>query len=166
MTAENDKEFTLTRVFDAPLDLVWKAHSEKDRLEKWWGPAGLKLRVSKLDFRPGGIFHYCMTAPDGNEMWGKFVYREIVPQERIVFVVSFSDAQGNNTRHPLAPDWPEEILNIVTFSEQEGKTTLTLTGGPINATAEERKIYEDNFASLEQGFGGTYNQLEEYLSKA
>ena len=61
---------------------------------------------SKMDLRPGGTYHYGMRTPDGKEMWGRFVYREIIPPERIVFVNSFSDPEGGITRHPMAPTWP------------------------------------------------------------
>ena len=64
------------------------------------------MRACRLDFRPGGIFHYGMRSPDGRDMWGKFVYREIVAPERIVFVNSFSDESGATVRAPFAADWP------------------------------------------------------------
>src|SRR5580704_13391744 len=70
-------EFAITRVFDAPREQVWKAFTESERLMRWWGPKGFTMQVAKLDLRPGGVFHYCMRSPDGRDMWGKFVYREI-----------------------------------------------------------------------------------------
>jgi Activator of Hsp90 ATPase homolog 1-like protein len=74
-------EFVISRVFDAPRELVFKAQSESERLERWWWAKGFTTRVIKLDFRPGGVFHYSMRTPDDHEMWGKFVYREIVAPE-------------------------------------------------------------------------------------
>ncbi len=162
---EEKNEFTITRIFDAPLDLVWKANTESGHLMQWWGPKGLKMLSVHLDLRPGGIFHYGMESPDGTQMWGKFVYREVVPQEKLVFVVSFSDEKAGITRHPLSQTWPLEVLNIVTFSEEGGKTKLTMKGGPINATEEERKTFDAAHEGLQQGFNGTFDQLEEYLSK-
>jgi uncharacterized protein YndB with AHSA1/START domain len=106
-----------------------------------------------------------MKSPDGHSMSGKFVYREIVAPERMVFIVSFSDEMGGTTRHPMSQTWPLEVLNILTLTEHEGKTTLTLRGGPINATEEERKTFEENFKGMQQGFTGTFDQFEEYLSK-
>lgn len=157
------EEFVITREFDAPRDLVWRAHTEVERLKVWWGPKGFTMLTARLDLRPGGMFHYGMKSADGHVMWGKFIYREIVPQERLVFVVSFSDEKGGTTRHFLSPTWPLEVLNNLTLSERGGKTTLTLRGGPINASAEERKTFHDGFASMRQGFKGTLDQLEEYL---
>src|SRR5262245_32716713 len=82
-------------IFDAPRGLVFKAQAESERLERWWGAKGFTTRVIKLDFRPGGVFHYSVRTPDGHEMWGKFVYREILAQERVVFINSFTDSEYN-----------------------------------------------------------------------
>jgi len=158
-------EFVIQRVFNAPRHLVWKAFSEADRLAEWWGPAGFKLQVSKLEFSPGGTFHYSMQSPDGFVMWGKFVYLEIVEPKEIIFVLSFSDENGGIRRAPMSAKWPLEVVNVLSFEEQDGKTTLTLRSTPINATAEEIKTFEAGFSSMQQGFTGTFNQLEEYLSK-
>jgi uncharacterized protein YndB with AHSA1/START domain len=132
----------------------------------WWGPKGFTMRVCKLDLRPGGVFHYCMRSPDGRDMWGKWVFREIVAPERIVFVNSFSDEQGGLTRHPWSPTWPLEVLSTLTFAEHEGRTTLTLHGIPLNATEVERKTFEAGRDGMRQGFAGTLDQLAEYLAKA
>ncbi|MGZ4054154.1 MAG: SRPBCC family protein [Bacteroidia bacterium] len=157
------KDFEITREFNAPLDLVWKVYTEAEHLAKWWGPAGLKMLKTTLDFRPGGIFHYGMETPDGHAMWGKFVYKEIVPKTKIVFVVSFSDVKGGYTRHPMAPNWPLETINTVMFSEKNGKTLLIMKGHPINSTPEEDAMFYGAFDSMNQGFKGTLDQLEDYL---
>src|SRR3954468_8958418 len=77
------RPFVMSRTFDAPRELLWKAWSERARLMEWFGPKGFKMPAAKMDFRPGGSFHYCVASPDGNEMWGKFVYCEIVSPEKI-----------------------------------------------------------------------------------
>ena len=160
-----DNAFVFSRSVDAPRDLVWKMWSEAEHLAKWWGPKGFPWISGKLDFRPGGTFHYCMKMPNGTEMWGKFVYREIVVPERIVYINSFSDAAGNITRGPFMNDFPVEVLNLVTFTEESGKTTVTLRSGPINATAAERDKFKALQAPMRQGFGGTFDQLETYLAE-
>ena len=93
-------DFVISRVFDAPRDLVWRCFTEPEHMKQWWGPKGFTVLASKMDLRVGGTYHYGMKAPDGGTMWGKFVYREIVPQERLVFINSFSDEKGGITRHP------------------------------------------------------------------
>jgi uncharacterized protein YndB with AHSA1/START domain len=108
-----------------------------------------------------------MAYQPGHEMYGRFVYREIAAPGRLIFVNSFSDAAGGITRAPfpqLGDRWPLEVLNSMTLTEKDGKTTLTLRGGPINATDEERKTFVSMFDSMRQGFGGTFDQLAAYLA--
>jgi uncharacterized protein YndB with AHSA1/START domain len=164
-SAPSRNEFIISRVFDAPRELVWRVWTQPEHMTKWWGPVGLTMLACKVDLRPGGLCHYGMRTPDGPEMWGKFVYREITPPEKLVFVNSFSDAQGGITRHPLSATWPLEVLNTMTLTEKDGKTTLTLRGGPINATEEERRTFATSFDSMNKGFGGTFDQLAAYLAK-
>ncbi len=160
---QTEGEFVITRVFDAPRELVWKAWTERERLMQWFGPKGFTMRVATLDLRPGGVFHYCLRSPDGHEMWGKFVYRDIAAPERIVLVNSFSDEKGNLTRHPMSPTWPLEMLSTTTFAEQAGKTTVTVRWSPLNATEAERKTFDISHDGMRIGWTGTFDQLDEYL---
>jgi uncharacterized protein YndB with AHSA1/START domain len=159
------QDFTITRVFDAPRELVWKAITDPERMKHWWGPKGYTVLSATMDFRPGGTFHYCMRSPDGNEMWGKFEYREIVAPERIVFINSFSDEKGGLTRHPMRPTWPIEMLSTFTLVEHDGKTTFTVRWSPYNATEEERKTFAEGHKSMQQGWRGTLDQFEAYLAE-
>lgn len=158
--------FVTSRTFDAPRELVWKAWSERARLMQWFGPKGFTMPAAKMDFRPGGSFHYCVESPDGNEMWGKFVYREIVAPEKIVLVNSFSDEDGRITRHPLSPTWPLEMLSTFILTEANGQTTATLHWLPLNATAEENHTFDAARDGMKQGWAGTFDQLAAYLAKA
>jgi uncharacterized protein YndB with AHSA1/START domain len=165
--SETTKDFVISRVFNAPRDLVWKSFTEPERMKQWWGPKGVKVRASKMDLRVGGTYHYGMETPDGKTMWGKFVYREITPQDRLVFINSFSDEAGGLTRHPMAPSWPLEMLSIFTFEDAgSGKTKFTVRWAPHNPTGEERKTFDAGHASMTQGWSGTMEQLEAYLAKA
>jgi uncharacterized protein YndB with AHSA1/START domain len=158
-------KLVITRTLDAPRALVWQAWTEPERLAKWWGPKGFAWARGTMDLRPGGIFHYGMTAPDGKTtMWGRFVYREVVEPERLVYVVSFSDENGGVTRHPMAADWPLEILNVLTLEESGGKTTLTLEGWPLHASESESKAFEGGIGSMQKGFALTFDQLVGYLA--
>src|SRR5215510_12996881 len=109
--------FTITRVFDAPRDLVWKAHTELEHLKHWWGPKGFTWAGGRLDLRPNGVFHYGLKSADGGTMWGKLTYREIVAPRRLVLIVSFSDEKEGVTRHPMSAAWPLETLSTSTFAE-------------------------------------------------
>lgn len=93
-------EFVMSRVFDAPRGLLWQCFTDPERMKHWWGPKGFTVLSSKMDLRVGGTYHYGMKASNGAAMWGLFKYREIVPQERLVFVNAFSDEAGGITRHP------------------------------------------------------------------
>lgn len=157
-------EFVIRRRFDAPRDLVFRVWTEGEHLARWWGPKGFTIELIKFDPRPGGLFHYSMRTPDGTEMWGKFVYREIVKPERIVWVNSFSDPEGNTIRPPFAPDFPLEILNTVTFTEEGSQTVLTLRGVPINATTAEDQIFTGMHDSMHDGWTGTLDQLAAELA--
>jgi len=160
------RPFIISRTFDAPRELVWKAWTERERLMQWFGPKGFTMPVAKMDFRPGGICHSCLRSPDGHEMWGKWVFREIVKPERFVFVHSFSDEAGGITRHPMSPTWPLEMLSTVTFAEQNGRTLLTVQWLPLNPTDEERKTFDSSHDGMKQGWSGTFEQLADYLAKA
>jgi len=159
-------EFVITRVLDAPRDLVWKAWTEPDRLMQWWSPKGFTTESCKVDLRVGGTFHYALRMPDGQDMWGKFVYREIVKPERLVYIVHFSDAKGGVTRHPMAPTWPLKTLSTTTFEARGKETLLTVRAVPFEATDEERRTFEKGRESMKMGWGGTIDQLEAYLAQA
>jgi len=160
-------EFIVERMFDAPRTLVWQAWTEPERLARWWGPKGAAVRVAKHELRPGGMFHYAMQFLPGRDIWGRFIYREITAPERLVFISSFSDADGGIARPPfpqLGDDWPLEVLNTLTLTEQGGKTTVTLRASPFNATEAARKAYANMFGSMQQGYAGTFDKLAEHLA--
>lgn len=156
-------DFLMTRVFDAPRDLVFRVWTECDHLMRWWGPKGVTMLSCKQDLRPGGMYLYGMRTAEGDEIWGKWIFREIVRPERLHFIVSFSDPEGGTTRHPMAPDWPMYMLSTITFDEQDGKTAVTVRWSAFEATDEERRVFDTSHASLEQGWGGTMERLETYL---
>jgi uncharacterized protein YndB with AHSA1/START domain len=159
------RELVITRTFNAPRELVWNAWTEKELLEQWWGPKGLKIEVLAFDLQPNGVFHYSMTAANGYAMWGKFVYKDIVAQEQLVFTSAFADVEGNAVKNPFLMRLALETLITVTLEEQDGKTSLTLKGQPIDATQEERDAYFALVGNMEQGFGGTFDKLGEVLAK-
>lgn len=160
----NEVPFVVSRVFDAPRDLVFRMWTEEEHLRHWWGPKGMTMEHLTNDPRPGGVMHYGMRGPGGHMMWGKWVYREIAPPERLSFVVSFSDERGNATRAPFSGNWPLEVLSTLTFTEVEGgKTLVSMEGVPVNANETERDMFRGFFASMQNGWGGTLDQLAEYL---
>lgn len=152
----NDRLLVLERVFDAPRELVFDAFSTAEHLKMWWGPKGWSLPVCNIDFRPGGEWHYCMLSPDGDmESWGKAVYEEIVPPDRIVYVDYFSDADGNvNTEMP-------ETRITMTFVDEAGKTRLISSA----EYASEDAIRTVLDMGMLQGVGETWDRLAEHVER-
>jgi uncharacterized protein YndB with AHSA1/START domain len=158
------KPFIISRTFKAPRDLVFKCWTEPQHMEKWWGPKGVSVQIVRFEPHPGGLSHYCMTTPDGHKMWGKSIFREITPRERIVFVNAFSDEHRGLTRHPMSPTWPLEMLTTITFVDAgPDKTTVTIQWVPISATPEERATFDSGRDSMTMGWTGSLDQLESYL---
>ena len=146
---------------------MWKAWTEAERLKQWWGPKGFVVTQLKIDLRPGGSMHYCLRMPDGGEMWGKFVYKEIKAPERLVFMNSFSDPKGGLTHHPMSPSWPLEMVSTITFEAVGEKTKVTVNWIPAEASSDvERKTFDEGRASMKMGWGGTMEQFATYLAGA
>jgi uncharacterized protein YndB with AHSA1/START domain len=160
------KDFVITRMFNAPRELVWKCFTEPERMKEWWGPKGSTIVASTMDLRIGGTYHGAMRDLQGNVMWAKFVYREITPPERLVWEHSFSDEAGGLTRHPFSPTWPLKLLTRVTLEEAAGgKTKLTLRWSPLDASEEERKTFAAAHDSMRGGWTGTFEQLDAFLAR-
>ena len=141
-----ERELTLTRVFEAPRALVFKAWTEPQRLQRWWGPKGFTNPVCEMDVRPGGAIRIVMRAPDGSEYPMTGVFREIVPPERLVFTNIAVDKAGK----PLL-----EGLTAVTFAEAGGKTTLVLTTRAVAVVADAVRFLE----GMEEGWMQSLERL-------
>lgn len=94
-TTAAEKEIVITRVFDAPRDILWKAWTDPEQVMRWWGPEHFTSPSCKIDLRVGGSYLFCMRSPEGQDFWSTGIYREIVEPERIVCTDSFADAEGN-----------------------------------------------------------------------
>jgi len=164
MDMRSTEPFVIERVVDAPRERVWRAWTDAEHLRHWWGPKGFVVTHCRIDLKPGGIMHYCLRAPDGGEMWGRFAFREVLRPERLVFVNSFSDAKGGVTRHPGHASWPLEMLSTITFEALGGRTRITVQWQPHEATEAERKTFDEGRASMNQGWTGTFEQLAAYLA--
>ena len=156
--------FRISRVFDAPRDVVFRVWTEREHLAKWFGPKGMEISHCTNDLRPGGVMHYAMRSANGFEMWGRWLYREIAPPRLLVFVVSFSDPEGRITRAPFEGEWPLEMLAIVTFEDENGRTRVTVRSSAINAGEAARKTFDAGHDSMQMGWSGTFDVLAEYLA--
>ncbi len=152
-TEPAQQELVMTRILDAPREVVFKAWTDPERVKRWWGPKGFTNPVCELDPRPGGAIRIHMRAPDGVVYPMTGVFNEIVEPERLVFTSGALDAKGN----PLF-----EILTTVTFAEHGGKTKLTMHAKVMMATAAAAP----HLAGMEMGWSQTLDRLAEYVAKA
>ncbi|MBE7104005.1 SRPBCC domain-containing protein [Bacillus cereus] len=157
---ENDRVLVLERVFDAPRDLVFSMFKEAEHLKHWWGPRGWAIPACTVDFRPGGVWHYCMKCVDQNmgqffgmESWGKGVYKEIIEPEKIVYTDYFSDAEGNVNDSMPSTEMTLEFIDL------GGKTKLINRAEYVNK--EALKSVMD--MGMLQGITETWDRLNERL---
>jgi uncharacterized protein YndB with AHSA1/START domain len=156
ITPVGERELLVERRFEAPRELVWQAWTEPERLAQWWGPNGFTTIIPTMDVRPGGVWHYCMQSPEWGDAWGKAIYREVVPPDRLVYTDIFSDADGNELT-----DMPVTEVTF-TFTDEDGGTLMTMRS--LFASAEDRaKTVE---MGMEQGLAETLDHLAEYLAQS
>jgi uncharacterized protein YndB with AHSA1/START domain len=152
----------IVREFKAPRAIVFEAFSNAEAFAAWWGPAGMPITILQFEFRKGGSVHYKTDAGE-QIMWGILKYGKIVKAELIEFVSSFSDEKGNICKPPFPMEFPLEISNRITLEENNGITSLTLEGHPLNATPEQETSFYSIMENISQGFAGTFAQLDAWL---
>ena len=139
-TASEIERMVITRVFDAPRELVWKAWTDPQYVMQWWGPKGFTAPFCKIDFRVGGKFLCCMKSPDGQEFWNGGEYHEIVLNEKIVYSLYFADSKGNKVeaaQYGIEHQAIDDARDVVIFEDfGNGQTKLTMIG---NETMEDAK---------------------------
>lgn len=143
----NPNDIRITRVYDAPLEIVWDAWTDPDQAAKWWGPRGFTLTTHSKDLRPGGIWHYTMHGPDGVDYPNKALYHVVEQHKKLVY-----DHGGYDDRPPL-------FRVTVLFSESDGKTTMDMT--MTLPTAEEAQATRKFIKAA--GGNATWDRLAEYL---
>jgi uncharacterized protein YndB with AHSA1/START domain len=126
-TQAEERVLVVTRVFDAPRELVFKMWTDPQHLIHWYGPRGFTLPSCTLDLRPDGNWRSCMRSPEGREYWVHGIFREIVASERLVFTWMHENADGTPGH---------ETLVTVTFDAQGGKTKLTLRQAVFESVKE------------------------------
>ena len=123
------KDLIVTRTFEAPVDKVFKAWSESAYVKQWWQPDGFSTPVANMDFREGGKSLLCMRSPDGHDMYNTWNYQKIVPNERIEFILNFSDKDGNKldpAKIGMPPGIPADVPHVITFKAVGNKTEMTV----------------------------------------
>ena len=142
-----DRVLTITRVFNAPRQLVWEVWTNPEHIAKWWGPTGMETRVEKQDFKVGGSWRYAMTMPNGQDFIAEGTFEEIVEHIKIVSAADFKPmTQG---------------VTLSNLFEDEG-TGTRLTFDVIHPTAEYAKQQKD--MGFEKGWGSHFDRMQEYVS--
>jgi uncharacterized protein YndB with AHSA1/START domain len=149
---DREKDLVLTRVFDAPREVVFRAWTDPKHLAQWFGPNGFTNPVCEVDLRPGGEWRHVMRGPDGTEYPMTAIFQEVIRPERLVFVCYVPDKEKSLF----------EILNTVNFIAQGGKTKLTLEAKVLKSTPEAAPM----LAGMEEGWTQSFERLTKYLSKA
>ena len=142
-----EREVVMTRVFDAPRRLVFDALTKPELLKRWFGPRGWSLAVCEAELKVGGAWRWVLRGPDGRDMGMRGVYHEITPPERLVSTESFDD-------------YPGESLNTLILSEEDGKTTFTITVRYASQEIRDAVIK----SGMEHGAAECYDKLAEMLA--
>jgi uncharacterized protein YndB with AHSA1/START domain len=150
-----EQELVVERQFTAPRTLMFQVFTQPEHLKRWWAPQPFTIPACTIDLRPGGIWHYCMRSPEGQDHWARSVYSEIVPPEKLVYTSTFADEYAN----PIA-GLPEH-LTTVTFTEEVGKTQVSARVQFASAAA--LKVAVD--IGMLQGMNMTWNYLIGYIQE-
>ena len=160
------EKFEISRVFAASRERVWEAWTKPEQLAQWLAPKGASSEVKHFELKPGGYLHSKLTAADGSVSWGKNIYREIEPHNRLVWEQGFSNEAGDIVPAPFPMPWPRQMLTTVIFEEERASTRVTLTWEPINPTKEELASFAQMLSSMTGGWTGTFDQLDVLLAGA
>lgn len=128
-TATSQKSISITRAFNLPASKVWQAWTDPESCKKWWGPKNFTCPHCTIDLKVGGKYLTCMRTKDGTEFWSTRVYKEIIPNKKLVCTDSFSDDKGNvipASDLNMPGEWPLELLVTVRFEATGGKTKMNL----------------------------------------
>lgn len=137
-----DRDLLITRIFDAPRELVFQAWTDEKFLQRWYAPNGCTLEFYQLDVRPGGVFHHCIHNPDYGPCIVSGVYREVTPPSRLVLTMFLADRDGNAIERDVKhPNWPKETTLTVSFEDLGGRTKVTLEQTVSEALAKETGAY-------------------------
>lgn len=140
----------LSRTFQAPVDWVWKAWSDPDVIEQWWGSDGHQAKYACMEFRVGGKYFLDMEGPDGSIIWNTGTYEEIIPNKKIVCSTSFTDKDGNlilGNDLGFLGNWPRKLYITIEFEEIEtNQTKMTVSHEGVPQLGHDKCINDWNQA--------------------
>jgi uncharacterized protein YndB with AHSA1/START domain len=150
-----EQEFVMERQFTAPRQLLFQVFTQQEHLKRWWAPPPYTLPVCTIDLRPGGIWHYCMRSPEGQDQWARSVYSEIVPPEKLVYSTTFADEHA----HPIE-GIPEHLTTVI-FMEEAGTTRVSTRVQFASAAALKAAVD----MGILQGMSMTWDDLASYVQE-
>ncbi len=157
-------EYVLDRVFDAPREMVWRAWTDPELLQRWYGP-GVETIIHQFDLKPGGAWLNEMKMGE-NSMLSKAVFKEVTPPERLVWHHhSNTDAKWNSVANQRMPDWPRILLTTVTFEEEGAKTKVRLIWAPFEASEAEIACFAGAVSNMGKGWEGGYKIMDEMFAE-
>ncbi len=164
--AEGKDKFVINRTFDAPIGLLFEMWTNPEHMAQWLPPTGMLTKFMKGDIKKGGRNFFCMEGVNGT-LYARAEYLEVTKPNRIVYIQKFCDENQQTTRHPMAPTWPETMLTTVVLdAEEENRTRVTVTWEVFGeASAAERDTFHAAKSGMTQGWTGSFDKLDDYLSE-
>jgi uncharacterized protein YndB with AHSA1/START domain len=145
---------------------MYEMWTDPQHFQKWLPPTGFEMKFIRADIKPGGTAFYVMTGPN-MKMYGNVAYEAFEKPSMIRYRQQFADENGNVSRHPLAPTWPETMLTTVTLTEENAnRTRVTVEWEPVGSVSrEELETFIKGRSGMTQGWTGSFDKLESYLAK-
>jgi uncharacterized protein YndB with AHSA1/START domain len=145
---------TYEHTFNASPDKVWRVWTDSDSMKQWWGPTGYSAPFIRNDLRVDGTYLWAMKSAKGEMFWNTGVYKEVVPNSRIVSTLSFADETGKalpGSKAPVPGRWPNAVTVIVEFTESSGKTKVTVTeiGLPLLVKLASKIAWDQQFDKIQ-----------------
>lgn len=156
-------EYVLDREFDAPRALVWRTWTEPELLARWYGP-NVETVIHKFELKPGGLWLNEMKMGEMSDL-SRSEFQEVVPQDKIVWHQSSTDADWNIISNPMMPDWPRVVATTVTFEDKGAKTFVQLKWVPHKATEAEIACFAGAMEQFGSGWGAGYKIIDEILAE-
>ncbi|CAN5733531.1 hypothetical protein BH10CYA1_BH10CYA1_33970 [soil metagenome] len=161
------ERFVINRSFDAPIEKMFEMWTNPEHISKWTAPTGFNMEFIRSEIKAGGTNFYCMSGEGGAKMYGRTHYLQIEKPNLIVYTQQFCDENEKLARHPMAPTWPATMLTKVELTpEDEDQTRVTVTWECHgDTTPEELATFVQAKGGMTQGWTGSFDNLDEYLSK-
>lgn len=163
MTTSDIPVFVISRSFDAPIERVYEAWADPQKMVQWSGPKGSTYEIVSGEVAEGKT-SIARNASADHELYALCLWREFTPPTRVVWEQSICDADGNKVPPPFFEDWPVTLLTEVDLVDKGGCTEVTLHWTPIEYDEAGLAMFEKQMAGMKGGWGGSFDKLAEFLA--